>query len=287
MSDSPHISIGTQENFMDLVIEKSRTVPVLVDFWADWCAPCKNLMPVLAKLADQYAGAFHLVKVNSDEQQALASHFEVRSLPTVKLFKGGQPVDEFTGAQPEQAVRDFIDRHLKDEIELFLEQVDTLLDNGDTENALAALEQARQQVPDNMKIVARMVRYRLDNNDTEAAKELLNSLSDELRNDGEIKAILAQLELSERLSDLPEESELHARIEQDPKDLAARDQLSAVLYANGDIEGAMIQLLEIVKCDRSYEEDSGKVQLIKLFEAVGNGNPLVQTYRRKLASYLN
>ena len=287
MSDSPHISIGTQENFMDLVIEKSRSVPVLVDFWADWCAPCKNLMPVLAKLADQYAGAFHLVKVNSDEQQALAAHFGVRSLPTVKLFKDGQPVDEFTGALPEQSVREFLDKHLKDEIEAFLEQIDTLIESGDVENAMAALNQAREQVPDNPKIVVRIARYKLDNEDIDGAKELLGGLNEELKNDADVKALLAQLELSERLGDLPEESELIARIEKDPADSAARDQLSTVLYAKGDLEGAMIQLLEIVKRDRAYEEDSGRIQLIKLLEAVGNGNPLVQIYRRKLASSLN
>ena len=124
-------------------------------------------MPVLAKLADQYAGAFHLVKVNSDEQQALAAHFGVRSLPTVKLFKDGQPVDEFTGALPEQSVREFLDKHLKDEIEAFLEQIDALIESGDTENAMAALNQAREQVPDNPKIVVRIARYKLDNEDIE------------------------------------------------------------------------------------------------------------------------
>ncbi len=287
MSESPHISIATKENFADLVIEKSKTVPVLVDFWADWCAPCKNLTPILGKLADQYAGAFHLVKVNTDEQQELAMHFGVRSLPTVKLFKDGQPVDEFMGAMPEPSVREFLDRHLKDEIEAFLEQIDMLIENGDKANAEAALRQAMEQLPENEKIPLKLARIKIDDGDFVAAGEIVSGLSEKAQESPEAKSITANLALAERASDAPSESELHCAIASNPDDCKARDQLSTVLYAKGDVEGAMQQLLEIVKRDRSYEEDSGRMQLIKMFEALGSGNPLVQKFRRQLAISLN
>jgi putative thioredoxin len=283
MSESPYISVGTQENFVQTVIEKSRQVPVLVDFWADWCAPCKNLMPILSKLAVEYGGKFCLVKVNTDEQQGLAMHFGIRSLPTVKLFRDGQPVDEFMGALPEQAVRQFLDRHVGDEVEMFLEQIDHLIAEGDSANAEAALGQALQQLPDDARVLLKLAGLRLDNGDAEGARELYGRLTPEQLDTPAAKSLEARFALSERASDAPAESELRAAIEREPNDLKARDQLSAVLYARNDIEGAMEQLLEIVKRDRAWEEDSGRVQLLKMFEALGNANPAVQKYRRKLA----
>lgn len=283
MVESQYISVGTQENFVHAVIEKSKQVPVLVDFWADWCAPCKNLMPILAKLAEEYAGKFHLVKVNTDEQQALAMHFGIRSLPTVKLFRDGQPVDEFMGALPEQGVRQFLDRHVGDEVEMFLEQIDNLVAEGDSANAEAALGQAMQQLPDDSRVLLKLAGLRLDRGDVEGARELVDRLpADQLDSPG-AKSIQARFALSERASDAPEEGELRAAIERDPNDLKARDQLSAVLYARNDIEGAMEQLLEIVKRDRTWEDDSGRMQLIRMFDALGSSNPIVQKYRRQLA----
>ncbi|KAA3629139.1 MAG: thioredoxin [Proteobacteria bacterium] len=287
MSDSPHISVATQDNFVQLVIEKSKQVPVLVDFWADWCAPCKNLMPILAKLADEYAGAFHLVKVNTDEQQALAMHFGIRSLPTVKLFKDGQPVDEFMGALPEQGVRQFLDTHIRDEIEVFLEQIDRLVAEGDRQNAEAALGQALQQLPDDSRILLKLAALHLDAGDADAARDLMAKVPADKLETPEAKSIQARFALADRASDSPGEEALRAAIEKNPDDLKARDQLSAVLYARNDFEGSMEQLLEIVKRDRTYEEDSGRVQLIKMFEALGSADPLVQKYRRQLAVSLN
>lgn len=287
MSQSPHVSVATQENFVQVVIEKSKEVPVLVDFWAEWCAPCKNLMPILAKLADEYGGKFHLVKVNTDEQQGIAMHFGIRSLPTVKLFKNGQPVDEFTGALPEQAVRQFLDHHVRDEVEAFVEQIDQLVDEGQLDDAKNALEQAAAQLPGDVRIVSRLAKMALDDDDTEGAREWVDSLDADKRETPEIKSILARFELAERASDAPGEDALRAAIEANPDDLKARDQLSAVLYARGDIEEAMLQLLEIVRRDREYEEDTGRTQLIKMFEALGSANPLVKKYRRQLSIALS
>ncbi len=287
MSQSPHVSIGTQDNFVQVVIEKSREVPVLVDFWAEWCGPCKNLMPILSKLADEYAGKFHLVKVNTDEQQAIAMHLGIRSLPTVKLFKNGQPVDEFTGALPEQQVRQFLDHHVRDEIEAFLEQVDQLVAEGQAEDAANALSQALAQVPGDARIILKLAALKLDANDTEGARALYDSLDDAQRDSAEARAIGARFELAERASGAPGEEELRQAIEADPDNLKARDQLSAVLYAQGDVAGAMEQLLEIVRRDRGYEEDSGRTQLIRMFEALGSANPLVKKYRRQLSIALS
>ncbi|MFT5113343.1 MAG: putative thioredoxin [Parasphingorhabdus sp.] len=286
MSESPHITIANQENFAEAVIEKSKSVPVLVDFWADWCAPCKNLMPILAKLADEYKGAFHLVKVNTDENQNIAVQLGIRSLPTVKLFKDGQPIDEFTGALPEQSVREFLDHHIKDEIEVFLEQVEQLIESGDRENADAALSQALEQNPTMDRVRMRMVHLKMSDGDTEGAKALLEGVTDETRQSAEFKSFEAQFELVEKAAGAPAELELRKLIEENPDDCKARDQLSMVLYAQQDIEGAMQQLLEIVKRDRTYEEDSGRTQLLKLFEALGNGNPIVQKFRRQLSIVL-
>lgn len=287
MSDSPHISVATRDNFVQLVIEKSKQVPVLVDFWAEWCAPCKNLMPILAKLADEYAGKFHLVKVNTDEQQEIAMHFGIRSLPTVKLFKDGQPVDEFMGALPEQGVRQFLDHHIRDEVEVFLEQIDELIASGDRDNAENALKQALAQIPKDPRILLKLASLALDAGEMEAARKYFDQVSENEKDSAGGKSIQARFALAERASGAPGEAELRAAIESNPDDLKARDQLSAVLYARNDIEGAMEQLLEIVKRDRSYEDDSGRTQLIKMFEALGSANPLVQKYRRQLAISLN
>ncbi len=287
MSQSPHVSVATQENFVQVVIEKSKEVPVLVDFWADWCAPCKNLMPILAKLADEYGGKFHLAKVNTDEQQGIAMHFGIRSLPTVKLFKDGQPVDEFTGALPEQAVRQFLDHHVRDEVEAFVEQIDQLVAEGRVDDAKNALEQAAAQLPGDVRIVSRLAKLALDDGDTDAARALVDGLDDDKRETPEIKSILARFALAERATDAPGEEALRAAIEANPDDLKARDQLSAVLYARGDIEEAMQQLLEIVRRDREYGEDTGRTQLIKMFEALGSADPLVKRYRRQLSIALS
>lgn len=287
MSASPHVSVATQDNFVQLVIDKSRQVPVLVDFWAEWCAPCRNLTPVLEKLAKEYAGKFELVKVNTDEQQALAMHFGIRSLPTVKLFKDGRPLDEFMGALPEHQVRQFLDHYIRDEIEVFLEQVDELVANGEADNARTVLEQAREQLPDDPRIALKLAVLKMDNGDIDGARTLYDALSAESRDSAEGKSLAARFALADRAGDAPDEAALRAAIERDPGDLKARDQLSAVLYARNDIEGAMEQLLEIVRRDRSYEEDTGRVQLIRMFEALGSANPLVQKYRRQLASSLS
>ncbi len=287
MSQSPHISVGTQENFVQAVIEKSKEVPVLVDFWAEWCAPCKNLMPVLAKLADEYDGKFKLVKVNTDEQQGVAMHFGIRSLPTVKLFKDGQPVDEFTGALPEQAVRQFLDHHIRDEVEAFIEQIDQAIEAGHTSDAQQALEQAVAQLPNDVRIVSRLATLKLDGGDADGARALVDGLDADQRDVPEIKSLLARFSLADRASGAPDEDALRAAIAADPGDLKARDQLSAVLYARGDIEEAMQQLLEIVRRDRGYDDDTGRTQLIRMFEALGSANPLVKKYRRQLSIALS
>lgn len=287
MSESPFVSIGTERNFVELAMDKSYSTPVLVDFWADWCAPCRELTPILEKLAEEYRGAFHLLKINTDEQQLLAQQLAVRSLPTVKLFKGGRVVDEFMGALPESAVRQFLDPHLKDDLEQFLEQVDQLLERGEREHALAALEQAMGQVRDNTRIALKIAALKIEERDRDGARALLDALSEEARQSPEAKSVLAKIELAEKLSDLPDEAALRRRVERNPADSEARDRLSAVLYARDDVEGAMEQLLEIVRRDRAYGDDGGRLQLIKLFEALGGDNPLVQEYRRKLAGLLN
>ncbi|HDK37520.1 MAG TPA: thioredoxin, partial [Thiolapillus brandeum] len=152
MDNSPYIVEITNDNYQTAVLEQSHKVPVLVDFWASWCQPCQMLMPVLANLAEQYQGKFILAKINTEEQQELAAQFGIRSIPTVKLFRNGDPVDEFAGALPESEIRKFLEKHISRESDAMVDQAEQLLLQGDLENALKLLQQAKQTDPENSNI---------------------------------------------------------------------------------------------------------------------------------------
>lgn len=282
MTDSPHVFEATLENFQQDVIEASMTVPVVVDFWADWCQPCHQLMPVLQKLADEYQGTFRLAKVNADEQQQLAAHLGVRSLPTVKIVKGGRLVDEFTGAVPEGQVRSILDKHVEKPPESAYDQGKRLWSEGRLDEALALLMQANQDDPNNMAVLIDIAQLKAESGDIAAAREILDSLPPEEKLQAHAKQLAARLKFLEQAGELPPEPELEARLERDEKDLEALHLLALHRVLKDDNEGAMALLIRLMQLDRDYRDGLARTTLIELFDLLGNENPAVKQYRRKL-----
>ncbi len=285
MADSPFIKVVNAENFNQVVIEGSRQQPVLVDFWADWCAPCRALMPVLSKLAEEYGGQFILAKVNSDENQGLAQQFGVRSLPTVKLFKDGMPIDEFMGALPESQVREFLDRHIERESDRLLVAAEEALAAGDEDQAMALLQQARELDPRRPEVITALARLLAARGDAEQAEQLLNALPAADRDSPEVAALLAELEFARAAGDGESVAELTQRLEADPNDSETRFRLAQKLLAEKQYEAAMQQLLTLMQKDREFNDDAARKTLLKVFDMLGD-DPLVAEYRRKMFNLL-
>jgi len=287
MSDSPYIADVTERDFDALIVQKSREVPVLVDFWAAWCAPCQMLMPVLARLAEEYRGKFFLAKVNSDTEQALAARYGVRSLPTVKLFKNGTVVDEFLGAQPERTIRALLDRHIPRESDALVYQALLELRSGKPEQAVTLLQRARQNDPanDNVKIELARILAALSRLDEAAA--VLDDLSADGKRGPDAVALAARLEFARIAAGAPPLAELEKRITANPRDSEARYQLGARRLLAGDGEAALDQLLEIVRRDRRYGDGAAHKAMLKVFELLVDKPELVRKYRGLLYSALN
>jgi len=287
MSESPYIHNVSMQNFQNLVLENSINKPVLVDFWADWCQPCQTIMPMLAKLAEEYAGKFELAKVNADDEQELAAHFGIKSLPTMKLFFKGQLVDERMGVVPESEIREMLDKHIVSESDQFMQSAMMAYQQGQTEQALEMLNHALANDPDNAELkitIAQMVHAQ---GDDESAVTLLDSLDDDGRKlDSAIK-LRAEINLAAQLADLPDLSEIEQRLSQNPADLEALLQKSRHLVARGEYDDAMECLLTIMRNDRSFEDDAGRSGLLEIFDMLGGEHPSVQKYRRKLFTLLH
>ena len=287
MGESPYIHNVSMQNFQNLVLENSINKPVLVDFWADWCQPCQTIMPMLAKLAEEYAGKFELAKVNADDEQELAAHFGIKSLPTMKLFFKGQLVDERMGVVPESDIREMLDKHIVSESDQFMQAATMAYEQGQIEQALEMLNNALVKDPDNAELkitIAQMVQAQ---GDSESALSLLDSLDDEGNKlDAAIK-LRAEINLAAQLADLPDLSEIEQRLSQNPADLEALLQKSRHLVARGDYDDAMECLLTIMRTDRSFEDDAGRSGLLGIFDMLGGEHPSVQKYRRKLFTLLH
>ncbi len=287
MSQSQYSFDVSAQSFQSQVIDASHQVPVLVDFWATWCGPCQSLMPVLEKLAEEYQGRFMLARVEIDQQQELATHFGVRSVPTVKLVKNGQIVDEFTGAQPEGEIRALLDRHIEGKPDTPMQQAIDRYEAGEREQALQQMQQIILDDKENMQNRVRFAEVLIKEERYDDARQLLDSLSVDIQMSPEVSALYSKLELAETLEQSEDVDSLLKRIEADPKDSEARYQLSARYAAEGRHEDAMQQLLEIVKRDRSYNDDAGRKGLLRMFELLGDQGELVSKYRRLLAQALN
>lgn len=282
-----HVIDVTEADFIEKVITASDTTPVLVDFWATWCGPCQNLMPVLTKLAEDYQGKFILAKVEIDQQPGLATQFGVRSVPTVKLLIGGQVVDEFTGALSENQIREFLDKHMMEAPDSPLQQAITLFANGSEDQALEAMQSLLLAEPDNPQVRIEFANMLMRVKRFDDARELLNSLSFEQKQDPTVITMQTQLDSITAVMDAPDIDELVAKIEQSPDDCLLREQLSAHYKLRGDYNNALEQLLEIVRMDRTYKDDFGRTEIIRIFDSLGHDHELVGEYRRKLARLLN
>ncbi len=277
----------TEQNFAAQVIEASHQQPVLVDFWATWCGPCQSLMPILEQLAQNYQGKFLLAKVEIDSQQGLASQFGVRSVPSVKLLKNGQIVDEFTGALPESQIRAFLDKHIENESDQLMQQALMLYQQGDSEAALSQMGQILQAHPDNLNNKLIYTNILLREQHVDEAKKWLESLSAEASDNPQVQAMQAQLEFIHIVDNAPDMASLQQQVADDPDNSEARYQLSAHAILQGQFDIAFEQLLEVVKRNRQFQDDAGRKALLKLFDLLGDKHELVSSYRRKLALALN
>ncbi|WP_119302916.1 thioredoxin [Dongia deserti] len=277
------------------VLEASLQVPVIVDFWAPWCGPCKQLGPIIEKAVKDARGAVRLVKINVDENQELAAQMRIQSIPAVYAFFQGRPVDGFVGAQPESALKQFIQRLAKlgggepgpSPIDEAIEHAEAALKEGDHEAASAIFAQVLEHEPDNVKALGGMARCCIAVGELDQAKRVLAQVPAASANDPAIAGARAQLELAEAGQKTAGQSqELRARVEANPKDLDARFALAQALFAGGEREGAIDQLLEIIRLNRAWNEEAARKELVKLFEAMGPTDPLTLSGRRRLSSLL-
>lgn len=286
MAQSAYVIDATLENFQSAVLQTSMQVPVLVDFWADWCAPCKVLMPVLEKLAEEYAGAFLVAKVNADQEPDLAAHFGVRTLPTVKVLLQGRIVDEFSGARPESQIRAMLDKHVVKPSEQLRRQAAMLLEQGDAATAVQALRQANQLDPDNIDVLVDLARASALSGDWQTARDICTALPPEERSRPEIKQLQARMKFAEQAGQLPELDELRQRLEANADDAEARFHLSLRQVLMNDFEGAINSLLELMQRNRAYGDDLARKTLLEIFDLLGRDDPLVKQYRRRLYALL-
>jgi putative thioredoxin len=287
MNPSPHIADVTQQTFESLVLAKSRDIPVLVDFWAAWCGPCKMLMPVLEKLAGEYGGKFFLARVNSDVEQALAARYAVKSLPTVKLFRNGQPVDEFLGVQPEKTIRALLDRHIPRESDALVYNAMLAVRAGNPDEALTILQKAAEADPANDRAKLELARLHADLGHADEAETTLASLSPEVKESTDAVGLRAQLEFARIVTRARPSEELLVAIAANTRDSAARYELAAHLVLRQQYEAALDQLLEIVRTDRKFRDDAGRKAMVSLFNLLGGSGDIVKQYRTKLSMALN
>lgn len=269
-------------DFAQHVLEESRHRPVVVDFWAPWCGPCKSLKPILEKLAAEYGGKFLLAKINSDDNQELAARYGVRGIPSVKAFIGGELVDEFSGALPEGEVRAFLDRLIPSPADEIRQQAAAARMAGDLSGALQLLAEASKLDPDHLGVRLDAAEIMLDLNEVDEATRLLGSVADDA--DPRVPALKARLQFMGAAGE--DEAALAARVAANESDLEARLKLANLLIAATRYEAGMEQLLEIVRRDRGFGDDIGRKTLLSVFNLLGGGE-LVSRYRRLLASALN
>jgi putative thioredoxin len=289
--DQALIRDGSEKTFMADVIEASREVPVIVDFWAPWCGPCKQLGPALEKAVTAAKGKVRLVKIDVDKNQMIAAQLRVQSIPAVFAFLDGQPVDGFMGAQPPAQIKAFIDRLIEmagpgQGIEEALAMAEQMLAQGAVADAAQTFAAILAEDEGNLQALAGLARAHLALGEIEKAKEILDLAPAEKAGDPVIGAVRAQIALLEASAGAGEVGALRAQVAANPDDHQARHDLAMALIAKGDGEGAMEELLELFRRDREWNEGAAKEQLFKLFESLGPKNAAAQKGRRRLSSMI-
>jgi putative thioredoxin len=285
MSDAYSIQV-TSETFETDVLQKSQETPVLVDFYAEWCGPCKTLGPMLERLADEYAGAFILAKVDADAEQMLVAGMGVRSLPTVVLFKNGQPADHFMGALPEGEIRAILDKHVERVEASPLERAAELVALGQYDKAIALYQLITADDPENYDVYLDMAQALLKKGDLDSAEAIVERLPDAQKMDPRAKSIVAGKVFQDLLAGAPDRATCESRIAANDEDSEARYFLAVHLMVSDDVESAITHLLTIIRTDRQYNDDAARLLLIQIFDRLGNDDPRARTGRRQLATLL-
>jgi len=287
------IKDSSEAAFAQDVIEVSQEVPVIVDFWAPWCEPCKQLGPLLEKVVTEANGAVKMVKIDIDQNQNLAQQLRIQSIPAVYAFYQGKPVDAFQGAQPESQIREFVTKltqtagtEEKSPVDEALEQAEALIESGQFEQAGAVYSQVVQHAPDNIPAKAGLARCCIETGNTAGAQELIDTLSDDERMDTAFTSVISALDLAEKAAEAGDLGPLQVAVEANPKDHEARYNLALALYAGGQAEAAIDALIEIIRQNRGWNDDAARLELLKLFEAIGPTDPLTMDGRKKLSSIL-
>ena len=290
-ADTTPIDVNT-DNFMAEVIDGSAKIPIVVQFWAPWCGPCKQLGPLLEKVVSAAKGKVKMVRINIDENQQIAQQMRVQSVPTVYGFFNGQPVDGFAGAQPESTLKQFIDKLVAaggsgPDIAAMVEVANSLLETQDYDNAMAQYHEIMATEPESPDGLAGMIRCMVGMKDIDGAREIVDQLDDEFRDKPAMVIAIDSLELAEKAAGAAGGlTQARAAVDADPNDLAARQELALGLFATGEQAESMEQLLESIRIDRAWNDEAARIQLLEFFKTLGPANRDVMAARRKLSTLL-
>jgi putative thioredoxin len=290
-ADTTPIDVN-MDNFMAEVIDGSAKMPIVVQFWAPWCGPCKQLGPLLEKVVAAAKGKVKMVRINIDENQQIAQQMRVQSVPTVYGFFNGQPVDGFAGAQPESTLKQFIDKLVAaggsgPDIAAMVEAANSILETQDYDNAMAQYREIMAADPESPVGLAGMIRCMVGMRDIDGAREIVDQLDDEFRDKPAMVIAIDSLELAEKVAGAAGGlTQARAAVDADPNDLAARLELALALFATGDQAESMEQLLESIRIDRAWNDEAARMQLLEFFKTLGPANRDVMAARRKLSTLL-
>ena len=292
-TDASVIKEVSEATFVQDVIEASKEKPVIVDFWAPWCGPCKTLGPLLEEAVKAANGAITMAKVNVDENQMIAGQMQVQSIPTVFAFANGQPVDGFQGAVSASEIKAFVDRvvaanggEVESGLESAIKSAEQMLFEGDFEAAIETFSAILEEDSNNLKSYIGLIKCYIDLNDLDQAEAILNGAPIEISQSPEIESIHAQIELAKQAREAGPISDLAILVEKKPNDHNARFELAQALHGAGQIEEAVDQLLELFRRDREWNDGAAKSQLFTIFEALEPNNTIVLSGRRKLSSMI-
>ena len=292
-TDGALIKEVSEATFMQDVVEASKEKPVIVDFWAPWCGPCKTLGPQLEAAVKAANGAVAMVKVNVDDNQMIAGQMQVQSIPTVFAFSNGQPVDGFQGAVSASEIKAFVDRvvaagvgEAESGLESAVASAEQMLSDGDFEGAIETFSAILEEDPSNLKSYVGLIKSHIAANDLDQAEAILNGAPLEISQSPEIETVHAQIELAKQARDAGPINDLALLVEEKPDDNEARFKLAQALHGAGQVENAVEQLLELFRRDREWNDGAAKSQLFIIFEALEPNNEIVLNGRRKLSSLI-